>query len=189
MCLNCKNAQEKESSIWIYKIQLKNNGGELLSYENVTLEFKSCLPHLSSAFYTPFQCHLVFKGDWQVCPCVRITILLHSRTSHTCVPVHINGVPVHFCFCQFPDQVYRYTFWVYRYTFATAKFLNRCTGTHIGCTSTLCPLPLFKQGVPVHINDVPVHLILWCFSSIVGVPETSSIVCPHPQCFILASRT
>ena len=83
-------------------------------------------------------------------------------------------------FCSIPAlliHVYRYTLMVYRYTFATAKFLNRCTGTHFGCTGTLCPLPLFKQGVPIHINDVHVHLILWCFSSIAGVPETSSIVC------------
>ena len=53
------------------------------------------------------------------------------------------GVPVHFCDCQFFAQVYRYTFRVYRYTLPTANFLARCTGTHLRCTSTLCPLVLF----------------------------------------------
>ena len=89
----------------------------------------------------------------------------------------------------FSMQVYRYTLVVYRYTFTTVDFLHMCTGTHLGCTGTLCPLPLFMQGVPVHFYDVPVHLVLWCFPCIAGVPETSSIVRPHSQCFILASRT
>ena len=94
-------------------------------------------------------------------------------------------------FCSIPAfliHVYRYILMVYQYTFDTVDFLIRCTGTRLGCTGTLCPLPLLLQGVPVHINDVPVHLVLWCFPSIAEVPETSSIVRPHPQCFILASR-
>ena len=68
--------------------------------------------------------------------------------------------------CSIPAlliHVYRYTLMVYRYTFATANFLIRCTGTHIGCTGTLCLLQLFYQGVPVHINDVPVHFAHWSF--------------------------
>ena len=36
-------------------------------------------------------------------------------------------------------------------------------------------------GVPVHVEGVPVHFALWCFSSIVAVPETSPIGCQHPQ--------
>ena len=78
-------------------------------------------------------------------------------------------------------QVYRYTLMVYRYTFSTAHFLLRCTGTLLGCIGTLCPLPLFQQGVPVHFSGVPVHFAHWCFSSIAEVPETSSIVFPHPH--------
>ena len=84
-------------------------------------------------------------------------------------------------------QLYRYTLVMYWYNFTTINFLHMCTGTHLSCTGTMCPLPLFKQVVPVHINDVPVHLVLWCFPCFAGVPETSSIVHPHPQCFILAS--
>ena len=77
-------------------------------------------------------------------------------------------------------QMYRFTLVMYRYNFTTVNFLHMCTGTHLCCTGTMCPLPLFMQGVPVHMNDVPVHLVLWCFPCIAGVPETSSIVCPHP---------
>ena len=43
-------------------------------------------------------------------------------------------------------QVYRYTLVVYRYTFTTVDFLHMCTGTHLGCTGTLCPLQV--EGWP-----------------------------------------
>ena len=105
-------------------------------------------------------------------------------------------------------QMYRYTLVMYRYNFTAVNFLHMCTGTHLCCTGTMCPLPLFKQGVSVHICVVPVQCahchfssklygytfvlyrynVLWCFPCFAGVPETSSIVHPHPQCFILASR-
>ena len=106
-------------------------------------------------------------------------------------------------------QLYRYMFKLYRYNFTTVDFQASCTstslglyrynmstatfqasstGTSLGCTGTICPLPLFKQVVPVQVWVVPVQYVHWCFPCFTGVPETSSIVHPHPQCFILASR-
>ena len=99
-------------------------------------------------------------------------------------------------------QLYRYMLVMYRYNFTTVDFQASCTGT-------MCPLPLFKQVVPVHICVVPVQCahchfssklyryifvlylynVPWCFPCFTGVLETLSLVCPHPQCFILASRT
>ena len=86
-------------------------------------------------------------------------------------------------------QLYRYILVLYRYNFTTVDFQASCTGTCLCCTGTMCPLPLFKQVVPVHVYVVPVQCAHWCFPCFAGVPETSSLVRPHPQCFILASRT
>ena len=38
------------------------------------------------------------------------------------VPVHVEGVPVHFAYCHFSAQVYRYMFKVYRYTLPYGAF-------------------------------------------------------------------
>ena len=106
-------------------------------------------------------------------------------------------------------QLYRYMLVLYRYNFTTVDFQASCTGTCLCCTGTMCPLPLFKQVVPVHICVVPVQCahchfssklyryifvlyrynVPWCFPCFAGVPETLSLVRPHPQCFILTSRT
>ena len=85
-------------------------------------------------------------------------------------------------------QLYRYMLVMYRYNFTTVDFQASCTGTSLGCTGTICPLPLFKQVVPVQVWVVPVQYVHWCFLCFAGVPETLSIVHPHPKCFILASR-
>ena len=53
---------------------------------------------------------------------MRIEFLLNSHGSHTGVPVHVSGVSVHFGYCHFFAQVYRYTLKVYRYTFAYCHF-------------------------------------------------------------------
>ena len=85
-------------------------------------------------------------------------------------------------------QLYRYMLVMYRYNFTTVDFQASCTGTSLGCTNTICPLPLFKQVVPVQVWVVPVQYVHWYFPCFAGVPGTLSIVHPHPQCFILASR-
>ena len=84
---------------------------------------------MSYCFYTPLPRDLLFEVDLQVCPYVQIEFQSNSRSFHAGVPVHINGVQVHFCYCQFSAQVYWYTFRVYRYTLPTVTFLARCTYT------------------------------------------------------------
>ena len=46
-------------------------------------------------------------------------------------------------------QLYRYMFKLYRYNFTTVDFQASCTGTSLGCTGIICPLPLFQHVVPV----------------------------------------
>ena len=100
MCLNQKS-QRKQVFNPSQQNFTTNYGEELFSYQSLTLVIKSCLLLVSCGFYTPLQCDLALKVDLQVCPCVRIEFLLNSRSSHTGVPVHVSGVPVHFGYCHF----------------------------------------------------------------------------------------
>ena len=53
-------------------------------------------------------------------------------------------------------QFYRYMLVLYQYNFTTVDFQASCTGT-------MCPLPLFKQVVPVHVYVVPASCWApWC---------------------------
>ena len=54
---------------------------------------------------------------------------------------------------------------LYRYNFTTVDFQASCTGTTLGCTGTICPLPLFHQVVPVQVWVVPVQDVYCHFSS------------------------
>ena len=56
-------------------------------------------------------------------------------------------------------------FKLYRYNFTTVDFQASCTSTTLGCTGTICPLPIFHQVVPVQVWVVPVQYVYCHFSS------------------------
>ena len=87
--------------------------------------------------------------------------------------IHPSNVIFPFWFIDKSALAYRSSSWtnpaismqLYRYNFTTVDFQASCTSTCLCCTGTMCPLPIFKQVVPVHICVVPVQCAHWHFSS------------------------
>ena len=68
-------------------------------------------------------------------------------------------------------QMYRYMLVMYRYNFTTVNFRAGCTSTCLSCTDTMCPLPIFKQVVPVHVWVVPVQWSSGAFLVLLKFPR------------------